>query len=156
MKPLPEVVGPVVQDQAASRIARATLTLAAAGGLALVEWILSGLADPVSFWVLLGVPASAAGLVALGYRGVQQGFGRTPTGVLRMAGLLGVIPLAHGLWIFGIAGLRRVADGAPGVGRWILAGVYIFLGLRLLRDTLRVHEVAGLADAMLHPAPQEE
>lgn len=156
MKPLPEVVGPAIQDYATRRIARATLTLVLVGVVALVEWVLSGLTDPVSFVVLLGVPASAAALVALGYRGVQQGFGRTPTGVLRLGGLLGIIPFANGLWIFGIAGLRRVADGGPGMGRWILAAVYVVLGLRLLRDTLRVHEVASLAHTMLHPAQEEE
>jgi hypothetical protein len=155
MKAVPEVVGPAITDYAARRLARATFTLVATGLLALGEWIASGLADPVSFVVLLGVPASAAGLVGLGYRGVQQGFGRMPAGVLRLAGLLGVIPLLHGLWVFGISGLRRVADGGPGAGRWVLAAVYVYLGLRLLRDTLRVHEVGRLAHTMLHPAPEE-
>jgi hypothetical protein len=155
MRSLPEVVGPGIQDHAARQLGRATLTLVLVGLVALTEWISSGLADPVSFWALLGVPASAGALVAVGWRGVQQGFGRNPVGVLRLAGLLGVVPFAHGLWLFGVAGLRRVADGGPGLERWLLAGIYVFLGLRLLRDTLRVHEVATLAQTMIEPGKEE-
>lgn len=155
MKPVPEVVGSGIQDHAARQIGRATLTLVLIGVLALGEWVNSGLADPISFWALLGVPASAGALVAVGWRGVQQGFGRNPTGMLRLAGLLAAIPFAHGLWVFGVAGLRRVADGGPGLGRWVFAGVYVVLGLRLLRETLRVHDVASLAQTMIEPSDDE-
>lgn len=155
MNSVPEVVGPGIQDHAARQIGRATLTLVLVGVVALGEWVASGLADPVSFWALLGVPASAGALVGVGWRGVQQGFGRNPVGVLRLAGLLGIIPFVHGLWIFGVGGLRRVAYAGPEPVQWILAAAYVFLGLRLLRDTLRVHDVATLAHTMTHPSDEE-
>jgi len=155
MSSLPEVVGPSVQDHAARQIGRATLTLVLIGLFALGEWVNSGLADPVSFWALVGVPVSAGALVAVGWRGVQQGFGRNPTGILRLAGLLAAVPFTLGLWVFGVAGLRRVADGGPGIGRWVLAAVYVVLGLRLLRETLRVHDVARLAQTMIQPSVEE-
>lgn len=155
MKPVPEVVGPGIQDLAARQIGRATLTLALIGLVSLGEWVNSGLSDPISFWALAGVPASAGALVAVGWRGVQQGFGRNPVGVLRLAGLLAAVPFMHGLWVFGVSGLRRLTEGTPGLAAWVLAGLYVVLGLRLLRDTLQVHDVARLAHTMLAPSTDE-
>jgi hypothetical protein len=66
-----------------------------------------------------------------------------------------VIPWLHGVFVFGVAGLQRLAAG--GWGLWgALAGVlYAYLGLRLLRDAVKVAEVGRLGVAMAIPAPEE-
>jgi len=154
MTPLPGT-GRVIRDHAARLLARGALTLVGVVLLAGTEWIVSGLAAPLAPWTLAAVPFSAGALFAIGWRGVRLAEGPDGSAASSWVSLLAVWPAAHGLWMLGGPGLRRLARPEPGWG-WLVLGIaWVLLGAGLLRDTLRVMEVARLARTMSAPAPEE-
>ena len=72
---LPPGAAPVIRDHGARILTRAALTLVMLCLVSGAEWIGSGLTSAVAAWTLLGVPASAGALLALGWRGVRMGQG---------------------------------------------------------------------------------
>jgi hypothetical protein len=69
-----------------------------------------------------------------------------------------LVPWAWGLWVLVVAGVLpgRVALGADA---WLQLAVALACGVlaaRVLRDSVRIGELRGLADAMIVPAPEEE
>ena len=129
--------------------------MVALGVLSLGEWALSGLTSQVALWCLVGVPLSALALFGIGWKGVRVGSGDPPAPWMTWATLGTVVPYVHGLYVFGFAGLQRVALGGWTMGSLAMGLLYAFLGLRLLRDALKVAEVGRLGIFMSVPAPEE-
>lgn len=144
-----------IRDLTARRLARAYLGLAVLGALAIGEWLLTGRGASQALWVLLGTPTSAGALLAVGWRGVRMGAGEPPAPWMTAAAVAGVLPWVHGLFVLTVPGLRRLAWGGWGADTLLLGGAYTVLGLRLLRDTLRVAEVGRLGAAMAIPVADE-
>lgn len=149
------VVGPVIRDLAARRLARAYLALVVLAGVCLVEFALRG--DPAEVLVptLVGAAASGLGLLALGMTTVRRAFGESVRLWGPAAAVGTAIAYLFGIWLFGIRGLRELAVGDPGLVGAAFALAYTLFGLRLLRDVLRVGAVRQLSSAMSVPAPEE-
>lgn len=154
MTVLPQVQA-AIRDLGARRLARAYLGLTALAALSLGEWLLSGLTARVALWSLAGVPFSALGLLGVAWRGVRRagGSGADPAAVSRA--LLQLPPFVHGVFVLVDPGVRRMALGGFETVPTLLGLGYAFLGLRLLRDGVRVAEVGRLGAAMAVPAPEE-
>jgi hypothetical protein len=153
--PTMAVVGPVIRDLTARRLVRGYLALVALGGVALVEWALMGPRGGHVPVTLVGALLSALAMLAQGMATVKRAFDVPP----RLWGPLGsmgsIAALFFGLWLFGLRGLREVATGSAGLLGLGFAVLYVVFGLRLLRDALRVGDVAKLARVMAVPAPEE-
>lgn len=149
-------VGKALRDLAARRLARSYLGLGALGVLSLGEWALTGFGSGPALVALVGVPVSALALFGVGWRAVRRGSGAPPAPWMTLALAGAVLPFLHGVFVFGIPGLRRMAlEGFTSLALLLGAG-YALLGLRLLRDAIRVGEVDRLGAAMAIPAPEEE
>lgn len=149
-------VGPVLRDLTARRLARSYITHLLVTLVALLELVLvPGAGWARALTLVGGAAASAAALLVVGWAGVRRGAGQGDAGWLRWAGLAGVVPWAFGLWVFGVAGLRGLATASGLISRVVAALVYAALGLRILRDAVRVREVGQLGRFMALPAPEE-
>ena len=149
------VVGPVIRDLAARRLARGYLALVALAAVCVVEFALRGDARGTVLLTLVGAAASGLAMLALGMTTVRRAFGEPARLWAVGAGVGSVVSWAFGGWLFGFRGLRELAVGSPGVVGGAFAVVYLAFGLRLMRDVLRVGAVRQLAGAMSVPAPEE-
>jgi len=149
------VVGPVIRDLAARRLARGYLALVALAGVAVIEFALRGDARGLVFLTLVGTAASGLGMLALGMSTVRRAFGRPLHLWALGAGAGSVSAWVFGVWLFGFRGLRELAVGSPGLVGGVFAVAYLAFGLRALRDVSRVGAVRQLAAAMAVPAPEE-
>jgi len=149
------VVGPVIRDLVARRLARSYLALVVLGVVAVVEFAFMTDARSAALLTLAGAATSALGLLARGMDAVRRVIDES-SGVWASAALLGTLLVwTFALWLLAIRGLRSVArfeDGIPGV---LFAVAWIGFGVRLLRDHLRVGDVARLARVMTMPIPDE-
>ena len=137
-------VGSAIQNLVAQRLGRGFIPLGVVCLLGLGE-VLSGRS---SGWLLaLGAPCSAGVMLASGMRLTQKAFGRPDRTWMKVAGALGLLPPAFGLYVLGWRGLRAAAawDGwAAGLGGVLIAA----LGAWVLRAWLRLLEMRRLAEAM--------
>lgn len=153
--PTMAVVGPVIRDLTARRLARGYFALVALAGVSLVEWALLGAGEGRGPLTLAGTVASGFAMLAQGMATVKRAL-EVPAGGWAPAGRVGsILALAFGLWLFGLRGLREVAVGSPGAVGLAFGLLYIGFGLRLVRDVLRVGDVSQLARVMAVPAPEE-
>ncbi|HSG48773.1 MAG TPA: hypothetical protein VLA43_13215 [Longimicrobiales bacterium] len=144
-----------LRDLTARRLARAYLGLAALAALSIGDWMLTGMSSALAFWSAAGVPLSAAALLAVGWRGVRRGGGAPWAPWMTGVAAVGAFPWLHGVFVLTGPGLRRVAVEGFGAGTLAVGGAYALLGIRLLRDALRVGEVGRLGAAMAVPASEE-
>jgi len=149
------VIGPVIRDLAARRLARGYFALVALAAVCLVEFALRGEVRGTILITLGGAAASGLGMLALGMTTVRRAFGEPARLWAVGAGLGSVGGWAFGVWLFGFRGLRELAVGSPGVLGGVFALLYLGFGLRLLQDLIRVGAVRQLAGVMSVPAPEE-
>jgi len=149
------VVGPVIRDLAARRLAQGYLALVALGAICLVEFALRGDARGTVLLTLIGAVVSGLGMLALGMSTVRKSLGR-PVGAWALGASIGtIVAWVFGIWLFGVRGLQELAVGSPGLIGGAFALTYLVFGLRVLRDLRRVGAVRQLAAAMSVPAPEE-
>lgn len=149
-------VAPVLRDLTARRLARSYITHLLVTLVALGELLLvadTGWSRAVT--LVAGAAGSGGGLLLMGWAGVRRGAGAVEAGWLRWAGVAAVVPWAFGLFVFGVAGLRGLALASGSPVRLAAGVLYAVLGLRILRDSVRVREVGQLARFMSVPAPEE-
>lgn len=141
------VVGPVVRDLTARRLARAGIPLVLIAALSLVGLVV----NPDGPWaaVLAGSPAAALGLLALGMRGVVRAYGGAG-GWGAVPALVWLVPWGWGVFVLGGPGLLELSRALAARSGWAAAtsAVFIVLGIHFLRTSARVGEVARLGGVM--------
>lgn len=147
-------VAVAIRDLAARRLARAYLALFTLGAVASLEALLQGFSHGVAP-TLGALPLTAGVLLLVGHRAVQRGFGREGPRWGALVGFLAWIPLVHGLFVVAVPGLRRLAAEGMAAPVLLWSAAYTVLGLRVLRDALRIGELRRLAETMTVMAPEE-
>lgn len=141
------VVGGAIQNLVAARLARGFIPLAGlflAGVVGLVG------AKAGAVWIAAGAVATAGCMLSYGLAIVASTV--KPSGFLRASfnAVCGVVPPSYGVFILGWPGLEAMAASASAVG-FLLATLYVVLGVWVLRSWLRVVEVRRLARSMVLP-----
>lgn len=149
------VVAPVIRDLTAKRLARSYLALVMLAGVGVVEFALVADARSLALVTLAGAALSGVALLARGMVTVRRAFD-LPLSFWRPAAIVGAaLGWAFGFWLFGLRGLRELAVGGSGLVSIVFALAYVVFGLRVLRDFIRVGDVARLERVMGMPAPEE-
>lgn len=149
------VVGPVIRDLVARRLARSYLALVALGVVAVVEFALMAEARTAALLTLAGAALSALALLSRGMAAVRRVIDEAP-GPWGSAAIVGAaVVWTFALWLLAIRGLRSLALYEDGIAGALFAVAWAGFGVRLLRDLMRVGDVARLARIMVMPAPEE-
>ena len=149
------VVGPVIRDLVARRLARSYLALVGLGVVAVIEFVVVPEARTVALLTLGGAALSALALLARGMNAVRRVVEES-AGAWSAAALLGGVLLwTFALWLLGIRGLRSLAMFEDGLVGAVFAVAWVGFGIRLLRDMIRVGDVVQLARVMIVPSPEE-
>jgi len=149
------VIGPVIRDLVARRLARSYLALVLLGLVAVIEFVVMVEARTAALITLGGAALSALALLARGMDAVRRVVDEA-SGPWSAAALLGgVLIWTFALWLLGIRGLRSLAMFESGVVGAVFAVAWVGFGIRLLRDMIRVGDVVQLARVMIVPSPEE-